>query len=71
MINIKNMTNGKKLNLFDDWLELFKQHDGFELVEIFNMEQTSKKVVGLYANYDTNKAKNQNVEPVMVFRKVS
>lgn len=70
MINIKNMTNGKKLNLFDDWLELFKQHDGFELVEIFNMEQTSKKVVGLYANYDTSKAKNQNIEPVMVFRKV-
>ena len=70
MINIKNMTNGKKLNLFDDWLELFKQHDGFELVEIFNMEQTSKKVVGLYANYDKSKANNQNIEPVMVFRKV-
>ena len=70
MINIKNMTNGKKLNLFDDWLELFKQHDGFEFVEIFNMEQTSKKVVGLYANYDKSKANNQNIEPVMVFRKV-
>lgn len=70
MINIKNMTNGKKLNLFDDWLELFKQHEGFEFVEIFNMEQTSKKVVGLYANYDKSKANNQNIEPVMVFRKV-
>ena len=70
MINIKNMTNGKKLNLFDDWLELFNQHKGFEFVEIFNMEQTSKKVVGLYANYDKSKANNQNIEPVMVFRKV-
>ena len=70
MINIKNMTNGKKLNLFDDWLELFNQHEGFEFVEIFNMEQTSKKVVGLYANYDKSKANNQNIEPVMVFRKV-
>ena len=70
MINIKNMTNGKKLKLFDDWFELFNQHCGFEFVEIFNIEQTSKKVVGLYANYDTSKAKNQNVEPVMAFKKV-
>lgn len=69
MINIKNMTNGKRLPLFDDWLNLFNRCDGFEFVEIFEMEQTSKKVVGLYANYDPSKAKNQAKEPVMVFRK--
>lgn len=72
MINIKNMTNGKKLNLFDDWLKLFNEHEGFEFVEIFNMEQSSKKVVGKYANYSDKLDENYNQakEPVMVFRKV-
>lgn len=72
MINIKNMTNGKKLNLFDDWGKLFTEHGGYEFVEIFDMEQTSKKVVGKYANYSDKLDENYNQakEPIMCFRKV-
>lgn len=72
MINIKNMTNGKKIPLFDDWLKLFNEIEGFEFVEVFEMEQTSKKVVGKYANYSDKLDNNYNQakEPVMVFKKV-
>lgn len=72
MINIKNMTNGKKIPLFDDWMKLFNEIDGFEFVEVFDMEQTSKKVVGKYANYSGKLDENYNQakEPIMAFRKV-
>ena len=42
------------------------------IVEIFDMEQTSKKVVGKYANYSDKLDENYNQakEPIMCFRKV-
>lgn len=69
MINIKNSTRGKKEKLFDDWYNIFCSIDGFEPYEVFEMNQTSTKVVGKYANYDPSKYQGAK-EPVMCFRKV-
>lgn len=59
MINIKNSTRGKKEKLFDDWYNLFCSIDGFEPYEVFEMKQTSTKVVGNYANYDPKNIKER------------
>lgn len=69
MINIKNSTRGNKEKLFDDWYNIFCSIDGFEPYEIFEMSQTSVKVVGKYANYDPKNYQNAK-EPIMCFRKV-
>ena len=63
MINIKNSTRGKKEKLFDDWYNIFCSIDGFEPYEVFEMNQTSTKVVGQYANYDPSKYQGAK-EPV-------
>ena len=54
---------------FDDWYEIFRSIDGFEPYEVFEMKQTSTKVVGQYANYDPKNYQNAK-EPIMCFRKV-
>ena len=69
MINIKNLTRGKREPLFDDWYKAFMFISGFEPVEIFEMEQTSVKVVGYHANYNPENYSAAK-EPVMSFRKV-
>lgn len=69
MINIKNLTRGKREKLFDDWYNIFCQIDGFEPYEVFEMKQTSTKVVGQYANYDPSVYQGAK-EPVMCFKKV-
>lgn len=69
MINIKNSTRGKKEKLFDDWYNIFCSIDGFEPYEVFEMSQTSTKVVGQYANYEPSKYQGAK-EPVMCFKKV-
>ena len=69
MINIKNMTSGKKLPLFDDWFKIFKDIDGFEFVEVFEINHQSKRNVTMNTTYTEEKYKGFK-EPVMVFRKV-
>lgn len=68
MINIKNLTRGKKQPLFDDWFKLFNEHSGFEYVETFEMHHQSKKNYFMNANYSLNEYHGFK-EPVMVFRK--
>ena len=71
MINIKNSTRGKKEKLFDDWYNLFCSIGGFEPYEIFEMNQASAKVVGMYANYNPTKYQYREAkEPVMCFKKI-
>lgn len=70
MINIKNLTRGKKEPLFDDWFRIFSEHDGFELVEVFEIKHQSKKNYTMNCNYSVDKYKGFK-EPVMVFRKVA
>lgn len=69
MINIKNLTRDGKQKLFDDWYEIFCSIDGFKPYEVFEMKQSSTKVVGQYANYDPKNYQNAK-EPVMCFKKV-
>ena len=69
MINIKNMTSGKKLPLFDDWFKIFKDIDGFEFVEVFEINHQSKRNVTMNTTYTEEQYKGFK-EPVMVFRKV-
>ena len=69
MINIKNLTRGHKEPLFDDWMELFQQIDGFEFVEVFEIQHQSKKNYTMNTNYSVEQYKGFK-EPVMVFRKV-
>lgn len=69
MINIKNLTRGEKEPLFDDWFEIFKNHNGFELVEVFEIEHQSKKNYTMNCNYEKEDYKGFK-EPVMVFRKI-
>lgn len=70
MINIKNLNSKGKEPLFDDFFNLFKNHDGFKFVEVFEMEHQAKKH---YTNgdcgYDEN-AYQGFKEPIMVFKKV-
>lgn len=65
MVNIKNIS--KKETCFDDFFNAFNKIDGFEFVEIFDM-QISKKQYGM--NYNNEKGVILNKEPVMCFRKV-
>ena len=69
MINIKNLTRGGKEPLFDDWFELFNEHDGFEFVEIFEMKHQGAKNYWMNTNYDKETYKGFK-EPIMSFRKV-
>ena len=69
MINIKNLTRGKKEPLFDDWFKMFQEHGGFELVEIFEMEHQAKKNYFMNTTYDKETYQGFK-EPIMVFRKV-
>jgi len=69
MINIKNLTRGKKEPLFDDWFKVFEEISGFEFVEIFEMEHQAKKNYTMNCNYE-KEAYQGFKEPIMVFRKV-
>lgn len=69
MINIKNLTRGKKEPLFDDWFNLFNLHSGFEFVETFEMAHQSKKNYFMNTNYSKDAYKGFK-EPIMVFKKV-
>lgn len=68
MINIKNLTRGKKEPLFDDWFKIFESINGFEFVEVFEMKHQSKKNYIMNTNYDAS-AYHGFKEPIMVFRK--
>lgn len=68
MINIKNMTYGKKEPLFDDWFKIFSSINGFELVEVFEMKLQSKKNYSMNTNY-SEKQYIGFKEPIMVFKK--
>lgn len=71
MINIKNLNSKGKEPLFDDWFKIFLNHDGFEFIEIFEMNHQSKKHYTEYYNsIGMNQEYNGFKEPVMVFRKV-
>lgn len=69
MINIKNLTRGKKEPLFDDWFKIFSEHNGFEFVEVFEINHQAKKNYTMNCNYDKDKYTGFK-EPVMAFRKV-
>ena len=69
MVNIKNLTRGKKEPLFDDWIKLFQEHRGFELIEIFEMEHQAKKNYWMNTSYDKETYQGFK-EPIMSFRKV-
>lgn len=69
MINIKNMTYGKKLPLFDDWFKIFNENNGFKFVEVFEINHQSKRNVTMNTTYTEEQYKGFK-EPVMVFRKV-
>lgn len=68
MINIKNLTYGKKEPLFDDWYNIFDSIPGFEFVETFEMKHQSKKNYVMNTNYSKDQYKGFK-EPVMVFKK--
>lgn len=69
MINIKNLTRGKKEPLFDDWFKIFESIDGFEFVEVFEMAHQAKKHYYKNTTYDKDTYKGFK-EPIMVFKKV-
>lgn len=69
MINIKNLTIGKREPLFDDWFRIFNHHGGFEFVEIFDMNHQSKKNYTMNCNYSKDKYQGFK-EPIMVFKKI-
>ena len=69
MINIKNLTRGKKEPLFDDWFNIFNNHSGFEFVEILEMKHQSKKNYTMNCNYNKEKYTGFK-EPIMVIRTV-
>lgn len=68
MINIKNLTTGKKEKLFDDWFDIFFKIDGFEFVEVFDMKLNAKRNFTMNCNY-TDEEYTGFKEPVMVFIK--
>lgn len=68
MINIKNMTYGKKYPLFDDWKAIFESIDDFEYVETFEMQHQSKKNYTMNTTY-TEEEYTGFKEPIMVFRR--
>lgn len=69
LINIKNMTSGKKYPLFDDWKGLCESNKQLEYIETINMKQLSKRdykgkhFTGVNTDFG-------NSEPVMVFKKI-
>lgn len=69
MINIKNMTYGKKYPLYDDWEKIFSSIKGFEFVETFEMAHQSKKNYTMNSNYTKEQYKGFK-EPIMVFKKI-
>ena len=69
MINIKNLTRGKKEPLFDDWFKCFSQIKEFEYVETFEINHQSKKNYTMNTNYTKEQYKGFK-EPVMVFKKI-
>lgn len=68
MINIKNLTHGKKYPLFDDWFKVFESIQGFEFVEVFEMQHQSKKNYTMNSNYSKEQYHGFK-EPIMVFKK--
>lgn len=68
MINIKNLTYGKKEPLFDDWFEIFQAIPGFKFIETFEMKHQSKKNYTMNTNYDASVYKGFK-EPIMAFKK--
>lgn len=66
MINIKNLN--KKECCFNDFMDAFNKIEGFEFVEIFDMDIPSKKQYGMA--YKNKKGVINSKEPIMVFRKV-
>lgn len=69
MINIKNMTYGKKYPLYDDWKKIFNSIPGFKYVETFEIAHQSKKNYTMNSNYTEEQYKGFK-EPVMVFQKI-
>ena len=69
MINIKNLTRGGKEPLFDDWFKLFKEHGGFEYIEIFEMKHQGSKNFWMNTNYNKEDYKGFK-EPIMSFKKI-
>ena len=69
MINIKNLTSKGKETLFDDWFNIFSSHNGFEFVEVFEMEHQAKKHYTDNCNY-TKEQYTGFKEPVMCFKKI-
>lgn len=71
MINIKNLTRGGRETLFDDWFNIFESYNGFEFVEVFEINHQSKKnYTKKNCNYSQEQYKGFK-EPVMVFKKIS
>lgn len=64
MINIKNLTNGKKEKLYDDFYNAFISN-GFEYIETFSMEHQNTKSYAINSDYELDTS-----EPIMAFRKV-
>jgi len=52
-----------------DWIKLFQEHGGFELIEIFEMEHQAKKNYWMNTSYDKETYQGFK-EPIMSFRKV-
>lgn len=69
LVNIKNMTSGKKYPLFDDWKKIALQTEGLQYVETINMKQLSKRDYKgkHFTNVETDFG---NEEPIMVFTKI-
>lgn len=69
MINIKNLTNLGKQELFKDWFNIFNQNKNFEFFEVFEINHQGKKQFFQNTTY-SEKDFHGFKEPVMVFRKV-
>jgi DNA modification methylase len=68
LVNIKNMTSGKKYKLFDDWFNILNELETMEYVETINMNQLSKRdYKGKHFTGVTGEMGFK--EPVMVFKK--
>ena len=63
MINIKNIS--KKEPIYDDFIKLFNDIEGFKYIETFDMK-IAKKNYGMAKGVGDIK----NSEPIMVFKKI-
>ena len=68
LINIKNMTDGKKYTLFDDVFKILSNIKNLEFVERFNIDLYTPKYY--YYNCGYSEDEYQSYEPVMCFRKL-